>query len=63
MKAARAGIHQRLAMATGSSEKIVSSFMRPWRRRTHLPSLISIAGITSREDMIDKNSVIADGYK
>ena len=35
------------AIAAGSSPKVVASFMSPWRRRTHLPSLRSIAGISS----------------
>ncbi len=38
---------QRSATAKGSSEKTVSSSLRPWRRRTHLPSLRSMAGMTS----------------
>src|SRR3569623_458461 len=38
---------QRSAIATGSSENTVSSSMRPCRRRTHLPSLRSMAGINS----------------
>src|SRR3569833_1600011 len=38
---------QRSATATGSSENTVTSSMRPCRRRTHLPSLRSMAGINS----------------
>ena len=38
---------QRDAIATGSSENTVAVSMRPSRRRTHLRSLMSMAGMTS----------------
>src|SRR5262245_22299017 len=38
---------QRRAIAAGSSPKVVAAFMSPCSRRTHLPSLRSIAGINS----------------
>ena len=38
---------QRVAIATGSSENTVAVSMRPSRRRTHLRSLMSMAGMRS----------------
>src|SRR5690606_34254038 len=50
---------QRPAVATGSSENTVSSFMSPWRRRTQRPSFRSIAGISSMRSSYSKRTVPA----
>src|SRR5699024_5380636 len=41
---------QRVTTVAGSSSKIVTSSMRPWRRRTHWPFLMSIAGMSNTSE-------------
>src|SRR5690606_8578481 len=45
---------QRCAIDTGSSPYTVESSIRPWRKRTQLPSFKSIAGIISMEAIPNK---------